>query len=61
MYWFNHEKWAQTFPRFYTIKLKNFFSQKSNDFETITLIENDMVISDDQKIADIFIEHFDTN
>ena len=45
-----------------TIKLKNFLSHKSNNFETITLVGNDMVIiSDDQKTADIFIEYFDTN
>ena len=40
--------------------VKNFFSHKSNNFETITLVENNMVISDDQKKVDIFIVYFDT-
>ena len=40
--------------------MKNFFSDKSNNFEAITLVENNVVISDDQKIVDIFIEYFDT-
>ena len=41
--------------------VKNFISHKSRNFEKIALVENDMVISDDQKIADIFIECPDTN
>ena len=40
--------------------VKNFFFGKSNNLETITLVENNMVISDDQKIACIFIQYFDT-
>ena len=39
--------------------MKNFFFNKSNNYETITLVENNMVISDNQKIADNFIEYFD--
>ena len=39
---------------------KNFISSESNNFETITLVENNMVISDDQKIANILLEYFDT-
>lgn len=38
----------------------SFFSNKSSKFKTITLIESNMVISDDQKIANVFIECFDT-
>ena len=34
--------------------MKNFSSDKSKNFKTITLVENNMVI------ADIFVEHFDT-
>ena len=40
--------------------MKYFFSNKSNNFGTITLIKNNMAISDDQEIVDIFIEYFDT-
>ena len=40
--------------------MTNFFSKKSNNFETITLDENNTVISDNQKIADIFKGYFDT-
>ena len=40
--------------------MKNLFSHKSNNFETITLVEIDRIISDDQKITDIFIEYFNT-
>ena len=39
--------------------MKNIFSNKSNKFETITLVENNVIISNDQKIADIFIKYFD--
>ena len=38
----------------------SFFSNKSSKFKTITLIESNMVISDDQKIASVFIECVDT-
>ena len=38
--------------------VKNFFFNKSNNFKTINLVENNMAISGDQKITDIFIEHF---
>lgn len=38
----------------------SFFSNKSSKFKTITLIESNMVISDDQKIANVFIECVDT-
>ena len=41
--------------------VKNFLSHKSSNFEKIVMVENDMVISEDQKIADIFIECSDTN
>ena len=40
--------------------MKSFYFDKSNYFATITPAENNMVIFDDQKIADIFIEYFDT-
>ena len=40
--------------------VKNFFSDKSNNFETITLVKNNLVISDNQKIANIFIKYSDT-
>ena len=40
--------------------VNNFFSDKLNNFKTITLVRNNMVISDDQKIADILIKYFDT-
>ena len=30
----------------------------SNNFEAITLVKNNMVVSYDKKIADIFIEYF---
>ena len=33
--------------------------ENSNNFETIFLVENNMVTSDDQKITDTFIEYFD--
>ena len=33
--------------------------EKSNNFETIFLVENNMATSDDQKITDTFIEYFD--
>ena len=41
--------------------MRHFRSHKSNNFEAIALVENDMVISDGQKIVDIFSEYFDTN
>ena len=34
--------------------VKNFFSDKSNNFGTINLVENNIVISDDQRIAHVF-------
>ena len=37
----------------------NFFSEKSNKFETTVLVKITIVISEDQKIANIFIEYFD--
>ena len=40
--------------------VENFFPDKSNNFETIALVENNMIISDNQKITDAFIEYFDT-
>ena len=40
--------------------VKNSFFNKSNNFETINLVENKMENSEDQKIADIFIEYFYT-
>ena len=40
--------------------VESFFPDKSNNFETITLVENNMIISDNQKITDPFIEYIDT-
>ena len=37
----------------------NFFSEKSNKFETTVLVKITIVISEDQIIANIFIEYFD--
>ena len=37
--------------------VKNFFSDKLNDFEIIALVDDNMVISDEQKIANIFIKY----
>lgn len=48
----HHKKFWET--------VKNLFSHKSNNFKTITLVEIDMIISDDQKITDIFIQYFNT-
>ena len=45
---------------FFWKTMKCFFSNKSNNFGTITLIKNNMVISDDHEIVDIFLEYFDT-
>lgn len=38
---------------------RNFFPDKSNNFEAITVVKNNMVISNNQKIADILMEYFD--
>ena len=38
---------------------RNFFPDKSNNFEAITVVKNNMVISNNQKIADILMECFD--
>lgn len=40
--------------------MEYFFPDKSNNLETITLVENNMIISDNQKITDPFIEYIDT-
>lgn len=40
--------------------VKNIFSDKSNNFETTTIVENNIVISDNREIADNFIEYFCT-
>ena len=39
---------------------KNLFSDKLINFETITLLKNITVISDNKKTANIFVEYFDT-
>ena len=39
-----------------TVKLS--FSDKSNNFESITLVENDNIVSDDNEVANIFNEDF---
>lgn len=41
-------------------KTDEFLFQQVKQIQTITLIESNMVISDDQKIANVFIECFDT-
>ena len=38
--------------------VKSSFSDKSNNFEIITLVENDSIASDDNKVANIFNEYF---
>ena len=38
----------------------NLFSDKLINFETITLPKNIMIISDNKKKANIFVEYFDT-
>ena len=38
--------------------LKSSFSDKSNDFESITLVDNDSIVSDDNEVANIFNEYF---
>ena len=38
----------------------NLFSDKLINFETITLPKNIMIISDNKKTANIFVEYFDT-
>ena len=40
--------------------VKKFFGDKSNNCEKITLVENNSLISDDQEIADIFKEYFES-
>ena len=39
-----------------TVKLS--FSDRSNNFESITLVENDNIVSDDNEVANIFNEDF---
>ena len=38
--------------------VKSSFSNKSNNFESITLVENDSIVSDDNEVANIFNEDF---
>ena len=38
--------------------VKSSFSDKSNNFESITLVENDSIVSDDNEVANIFNEDF---
>ena len=38
--------------------VKSSFSDKSNNFESITLVENDNIVSDDNEVANIFNEDF---
>ena len=38
--------------------VKSSFSDKSNNFESITLVENDSTVSDDNEVANIFNEDF---
>ena len=38
--------------------VKRFFSHKSNNFESITQVENDIIISDNNEVANIFNEYF---
>ena len=40
--------------------VKTCFSDKSNSFENITLVENGEVVSNDKEVAKIFSEYFDT-
>ena len=40
--------------------IKNFFPDKSSNFKTVTLVESNMVISDNQKLVYIFIEYIDS-
>ena len=37
--------------------VKSFFSDKSNNFENISLIENDNLLTDDFEIAETFSKH----
>ena len=38
--------------------VKSSFSDKSNNFESITLVENYNIVSDDNEVANIFNEDF---
>ena len=38
--------------------VKASFSDKSNNVESITLVENDSIVSDDNEVANIFNEYF---
>ena len=38
--------------------VKSSFSDKSNNVESITLVENDSIVSDDNEVANIFNEYF---
>ena len=38
--------------------VKSSFSDKSNNFESKTLVENDSIVSDDNEVANIFNEDF---
>ena len=38
--------------------VKSSFSDKSNNFESITLVENDSIVSNDNEVANIFNEYF---
>ena len=38
--------------------VKSSFSHKSNYFESITLVENDSIVSDGNEVANIFNEYF---